>query len=178
MDVSLSKLLEIVKDREAWCPVVYWVTKNGTWVTTTREQKMQKQRTVISKRSNNSKGNKSAVKIPSCIAIVKTSLEHSLELFFRFKFLLRPFGSDGKQSPCNAGNLGYILGWGRTPGEGNGYPAQYFCSPIFLPEEAHGQKSLVGYSPWGHGHDWVGHTERLVPTFRPFNHQINWNPRD
>ena len=72
--------------------------------------KNAEKRTVISKRSNNSKGNKSAVKIPSCIAIVKTSLEHSLELFFRFKFLLRPFGSDGKQSPCNAGNLGYILG--------------------------------------------------------------------
>ena len=36
----------------------------------------------------------------------------------------------------------------------------------------------MGYSPWGHGHDWVGHTERLLPTFRPFNHHINWNPRD
>ena len=31
MDVSLSKLLEIAKDREAWRPVVYWVAKNGIW---------------------------------------------------------------------------------------------------------------------------------------------------
>ena len=23
-------------------------------------------------------------------------------------------------------------------------------TPVFLPEEFHGQKSLVGYSPWGH----------------------------
>ena len=22
--------------------------------------------------------------------------------------------------------------------------------PVFLPEEIHGQRSLVGYSPWGH----------------------------
>ena len=23
-------------------------------------------------------------------------------------------------------------------------------SPVFLPEESHGQRSLVGYHPWGH----------------------------
>ena len=23
-------------------------------------------------------------------------------------------------------------------------------TPVFLPEESHGQKNLVGYSPWGH----------------------------
>ena len=36
-------------------------------------------------------------------------------------------GSDGKDSACNAGNLGSIPGLGRCPGEGNGYPLQYFC---------------------------------------------------
>ena len=30
MDLSLSKLLEIVKDREDWCAGVYGVTKSGT----------------------------------------------------------------------------------------------------------------------------------------------------
>ena len=30
MDVSLSKLQEIVKDREAWCAVLYGVTKSWT----------------------------------------------------------------------------------------------------------------------------------------------------
>ena len=34
-------------------------------------------------------------------------------------------GSDGKQSACNAGDLGSIPGLGRSPGEGNGYPLQY-----------------------------------------------------
>ena len=31
----------------------------------------------------------------------------------------------GKESSCNAGDLGLIPGLGRSPGEGNGYPLQY-----------------------------------------------------
>ena len=36
-------------------------------------------------------------------------------------------GSDGKESACNARNLGLIPGLGRSPGEGNGNPLQYSC---------------------------------------------------
>ena len=36
-----------------------------------------------------------------------------------------PCGSAGKQSACNAGDLGLIPGLGRFPGEGKGYPLQY-----------------------------------------------------
>ena len=36
-----------------------------------------------------------------------------------------PGGSDGKESACNAGDLGSVPGLGRSPGEGNGYPLQY-----------------------------------------------------
>ena len=36
-----------------------------------------------------------------------------------------PGGSDGKESACNAGDPGSILGSGRSPGEGNGNPLQY-----------------------------------------------------
>ena len=36
-----------------------------------------------------------------------------------------PGGSDGKESVCNAENLGLTPGSGRYPGEGNGYPFQY-----------------------------------------------------
>ena len=32
-----------------------------------------------------------------------------------------PGGSDGKESVCNAGDLGWIPGLGRSLGEGNGY---------------------------------------------------------
>ena len=35
------------------------------------------------------------------------------------------FGSASKESACNAGDLGSILGLGRYPGEGKGYPLQY-----------------------------------------------------
>ena len=52
--------------------------------------------------------------------------------------------SDGKKNPsANAGNLGLIPKSGRCPGEGNGNPL------VFLPGETHGQRSLVGYGPWG-----------------------------
>ena len=35
------------------------------------------------------------------------------------------FGLDGKESACNAGELGSIPGLGRSRGEENGYPLQY-----------------------------------------------------
>ena len=36
-----------------------------------------------------------------------------------------PGGSDGKESACNARDLGSIPGLGRSPGEGNSYPLGY-----------------------------------------------------
>ena len=56
-----------------------------------------------------------------------------------------PDGSDGKESPCNAGDLGIIPGLGRSPGEGN----SRLPAAVFWPGESHGQRSLAGYSPWG-----------------------------
>ena len=38
-----------------------------------------------------------------------------------------PGGSDGKESTCNVGDPGLILGSGRSPGEGTGNPLQYSC---------------------------------------------------
>ena len=38
-----------------------------------------------------------------------------------------PHDSVGKESACNAGDLGLIPGSGRSPGEGNGNPLQYSC---------------------------------------------------
>ena len=54
------------------------------------------------------------------------------------------FGSDGKESAWNAGDLGLIHGWERFAGEGNGNPLQYSCL-----ENAVDKGSLVGYRPWG-----------------------------
>ena len=36
-----------------------------------------------------------------------------------------PCGSAGKESACNAGDLGLISGLGKPAGEGKGYPLQY-----------------------------------------------------
>ena len=55
-----------------------------------------------------------------------------------------PSGPGVKNLPTNAGDMGSIPGWGRSPGEGNSNPPA-----VFLPGESHGQRSLVGYSPWG-----------------------------
>ena len=41
-------------------------------------------------------------------------------------FLGFPGGSAGRESPCNVGDLGSIPALARSPGEGKGYPLQYF----------------------------------------------------
>ena len=43
-------------------------------------------------------------------------------------YMVFPWGSAGKESACNAGDLGLIPGLGRSPGEGKGYPVQ--CSGL------------------------------------------------
>ena len=48
-----------------------------------------------------------------------------------------------KNLPANAGDAGLIPGLRRSPGEGNSN-----LTPVFLPGKSHGQRSLVGYSPW------------------------------
>ena len=50
-----------------------------------------------------------------------------LLVFYTKITLSFPGGSDGKESACNAGDLGSIPGLGRSPGEGHGNPLQYFC---------------------------------------------------
>ena len=62
-----------------------------------------------------------------------------------------------KNPPVSAGDMGLIPGLGRSPGEGNGNPLQYsfFFPSVFLPGKSHGQRSLVGYSPWDHKR--IGH---------------------
>ena len=60
-----------------------------------------------------------------------------------FYLLLRlhqgfPCGSAGKESSCNAGDLGSIPGLGRSPEEGKGYPLQYSCLENYMDCIVHG----------------------------------------
>ena len=50
--------------------------------------------------------------------------------------------SDDKEFTCNAGDLGLILGSGRSPGEGNGNPLQYCHLRITLTEGPVGLQSM------------------------------------
>ena len=53
-----------------------------------------------------------------------------------------PHSSVGKESACNAGDLGLIPGSGRSPGEGNGNPLQYLAWRIPWTEETSGLQSM------------------------------------
>ena len=55
-----------------------------------------------------------------------------------------PGGSDGKESSCNAGDLGLIPGLGRSLGGGHGNPVQYSCLDRESPwtEEPGGLQSM------------------------------------
>jgi len=50
-----------------------------------------------------------------------------------------PGGSTDKESTCNAGDLGWTSGLGRSLGKGKGYSLQYS-----------GLENSMDYSPWGH----------------------------
>ena len=49
-----------------------------------------------------------------------------------------------KNPSAKAGDLGSISRLGRFP-----WRRKWQLTPVFLPRESHGQRSLVGYSPWG-----------------------------
>ena len=71
-------------------------------------------------------------------------------IFFPFMFQISnilgfPGGASGKEPTCQCRRSGFIpwvgkILWGR----------EWQPTPVFLPGESHGQRSLAGYSPWGH----------------------------
>ena len=67
-------------------------------------------------------------------------------------------GSDSKESTCNARDPDSIPGSGRFP-----WRRKWPLTPVFLPGESRGQRSLAVYSPWGHRvrHDWATNTFTL-----------------
>ena len=70
-------------------------------------------------------------------------------------------GASGKEPPCQCSRYkrrGFDPWIGKIPQRRKGQP-----TPVFLPGEFHGQRSLVGYSPWGHKE--LDMTERLTHTF-------------
>ena len=62
---------------------------------------------------------------PKILCHLSLELFLELQLFFEYVTIYRtlsfPWGSAGKESSYNAGDLGLIPGFGRSPGEGNGW---------------------------------------------------------
>ena len=71
-----------------------------------------------------------------------------------YKIVTSPGGPDGKESICNTGDLGLILGSGRSPGEGKGNPFQYSCLRTRTPwtEESGGLQTIGSQRV---RHDWT-----------------------
>ena len=61
-----------------------------------------------------------------------------------------PHGSSGKESACNAGDLGSVPGSRRSPGEGNGNPLQYSCLENSMDRGA--WQAIVQWVTWS----WTG----------------------
>ena len=64
----------------------------------------------------------------------------------------------------DTGDMGSIPGLGRSAGEGNGNPLQYSCLG-----KSYGERSLVGYSPWGLKElDMTEHTRAYTQDLKEF----------
>ena len=109
MEISLSKLCEMVKDREAWYAAVYGITKS------------QHDRTNEQQRTKSQDDNKKINFV--CFATFPTFPKYNQTINGKDY----PGGSDGKASASNAGDPGSISALGRPPGEENGNPLQYSC---------------------------------------------------
>ena len=97
-----------------------------------------------------------------CLELIKFIVFHFFKILFHIsKIVIKslckqiPGGSDGKESACNAGDLGSIPGSGRSPGEGKGYPVQYSCQENPMDRGAW-QATVHGVAKsWHHWSDWA-----------------------
>ena len=127
--MSLSKLRELVMDREAWHAAIHgsqrvghnWATELN-WSLVMFMRQLLHSSTILGKVIHSlppkirrkDPGQSTPFGLPSAVPLVFLS------------------SSDGKASTCNAGDLGSIPGSGRSPGEGNGNPLQYSLKNFFF----------------------------------------------
>ena len=163
MDMILSKLWELVIDKEDWCAAVHKAAKSRTWLDRLNWTELKLILLVliliatlnlcyilsvaffhtawwfilICKIRQNTLGR-----------LIKT---HTL-IYLNIKVLVEgirlPKWLNGKESACQSRSHrrhGFGTSAGKIPWRRKWQP-----TPVFLPGESHGWRSLVGYSPWGH----------------------------
>ena len=87
-------------------------------------------------------------------------MQSRITAYIKSPKVIFPGGSDGKESACNAGDLGSIPGLGRSPGGAHGNRLQYSC----LENPMHGGAWWA--SLWGHTE--LDMTEQLSTEQRRF----------
>ena len=77
-------------------------------------------------------------------SVKRTVTQKNSFISFKVSYEVVKNPPETQEKACVAGDMFSILGSGKIPWRKKWQP-----TPVFLPGEFHGQRSLVGYSPWG-----------------------------